>query len=294
MAANHHPEFPGDGESIGSLPDRVRLVTPVGVRIVLSGQPTEFRRGDLLFANRLSSVQALMNLSADPWTHCAVVGQVDGELRTVEVGPRGCFSRSIADFVKAYRYVGLGRLDMTERCIASVAAEAERSLADQDVLYSWPACFLTGIAGLTRRLSPTSASASIIRSALGLADRMSRQHDPRSLTCSGFVVRCIEAACGGCRPELQWPCRERIAPWRAAVTVTDLRGSSTSGSRCRAEAVRLLAMPSDLWVSVPFEFRSVTRPDMTTVLFDLTDSSTSWLERVSIERPLDHVKGGAP
>jgi hypothetical protein len=294
MAANLHPGFSGDN-SIGSMPDRVRLVTPVAVRIILSGQPTEFRRGDLLFANRFSWVQAVMNLSADPWTHCAVVGDVGGELRTIEVGPKGCFSRSIADFVNAYRYVGLGRLKMTETCIGEVAGEAERTLIEQDATYSWSACVLTASAGLTIRVAPKSSETTVVRFTLNLADRMCRRHDPRSLTCSGFVVRCIEAAgerC--CRPELRWPCRERIAPWRAAATVTDLRSSSKARVHSRADAIRVLTKPSDLWVLVPFEFRSVTRPDMTTILVDLTDSSTSWLERVAFERPLEQSKGGAP
>lgn len=266
----------GDVSELAPAADELgRLCTPIGVRILLSSTPTEFRRGDLLFGNRLSSLQAVMNVSADPWTHSAIVGRVGGALATIEVGPKGCFSRSIADFVAAYRYVGLGRLQMDPECVDAAACEAEERLKHLDLAYSWYACALVEAAALARRFGTRNHEGRLVEVARRLADRLDERQGPRLVTCSGFVAQCVDAACAGCWPAPNWPYRSRIVPWRAPTTVTDLRPGARIQGVCSRAASRLLTSPSDLWVSVPFEYRSVIRADLTTVLLDLSSVSAS-------------------
>lgn len=245
--------------------------TAVAVRIAISRDRIDLRRGDLLFGNRLSSMQAVMNVSADPWTHSAVVGQVGKDLATIEVGPRGCFSRSISDFIAAYRFVGVGRLAMAASCVDSVASKAEQELIDQRISYSWSACAVIEASALARRFLPAASSTWVDRHTLHVADLVGSRGRADALTCSGFVARCLGAACSQCRPVYRWPCRDRIAPWSRPKSVTDLRASSRLDSNRDAATIVRLASPSDLWVLAPFEFRCVVKHDLTTILVDLTN-----------------------
>ncbi len=88
----------------------------------------DWQRGDVAIVNRLSPVQALLNLSGDLMTHSAIVGEVDGELRMIEFGAHGCCSRSIADFTAAYRTVGQLRPAFSDTCRDRVAEPALQSI----------------------------------------------------------------------------------------------------------------------------------------------------------------------
>jgi hypothetical protein len=112
--------------------------------------------GDLLFGNRLSAVQMVLNLSADQWTHVALVvdpGRSRHQLRTAELGPRGCLSRTVDEFRLAYRSVGLARPAMGPACRHRVLDAARLHLDVGDVTYSWRYCMLVGGAGLARRFN---------------------------------------------------------------------------------------------------------------------------------------------
>lgn len=242
----------------------------MAARLLLDAHPFEVRRGDVLFGNRLSPLQRVMVLSGDPWTHSALVGRVDGDLRTIEMGAHGCFSRTVEEFSAAYRFVGHARLDMGPACVAAVAARAERELAAGRLRYSWPACALLESVALARRISPASWEERIVRWGVRAASAHTRRASPDAVTCSGFVARCLAAACEACRPTLAWPARDRVAPWRGGATATDVRPGSASTAASSPAVLELLSTPSDLWVAACLGVRSVVRPGLTTVLVDLT------------------------
>jgi hypothetical protein len=236
------------------------------------GRTVTVRRGDLLIANRLSSTQAVMNLSNDPWTHAALVGEVDGELVAIELGPRGCGARSITDFVAAYRFVGVAQPAMHDGCIDAVAATAELHLAMRDIAYSWDACRVLESVALLRSAAPARAEPLVVRFATGWARRLLRRMPPSAFTCSGFVDLCLSAACSGCRPAPMWPRRERIAIWRGLPSVVDLWRPRDLPGATDPLVVRAMSTPADLWLAECWHHRVVYRPDRTTLLFDMQTS----------------------
>lgn len=242
----------------------------MSVRLLLERLALVVRRGDLLFGNRLSPLQRVMVLSGDPWTHSAVVGSVGGELRTIEMGPHGCFSRSVEAFVSAYRFVGHARLDMGRPCVAAIAARAEQELELGRLRYSWQACALLELVALARRIAPAGWEEPIVRSGARVAAAYTGRATTDAVTCSGFVARCLSAACPACRPRLRWPARDRVPPWRGGATATDVRPGSAVAWPSREQAVlELFTAPSDLWVADGVGVRTVVHPGLTTVLVDL-------------------------
>ena len=180
------------------------------------------RQGDLLFGNRLSWIQMIFNVSADQWTHAAVVVEVGDEVRTIEIGESGCFSRPVAEFFDVYRQVGLARPAMEPACQERVATTAQLHLEVCDITYSWPYCTLVGVSAVLRRLLPERAATRLV----GLSERLAaflEARRPRSdATCSSFVAAVVDAACDDCRLRFHWPARSRTPPWRARPSVTDV------------------------------------------------------------------------
>lgn len=242
----------------------------VDVRLLTRRSTLRPEPGDVLFGNRLSPVQATMNVSKDPWTHCAVVGSGPDGLATRELGPRGCFSRSLPDFFAAYRHVGLARLAGSVACRRAIAIEADAALQAATTSYSWAACTLLESVALARCFAPGRFEPAILRVGVGSARRLAASLGSDRLTCSGFVDRCLSAACAECRPRTVWPRRGRVAPWRAVPSVTDVASARRVAVVTDPDVVRLLSNPTDLWVSDGWETRAVVRPDMTTVLIDLS------------------------
>ena len=162
---------------------------PVQIRVVLDDSPLLLARGDLLFGNRLSPMQRAMVVSGDPWTHSALVGAVDGELRTIEIGPAGCFSRSLEEFADAYRFVGHARLAMGEHCVDAVATVAETALQAGRLTYSYRTCAVIEAAALARRLLPGRLEARVVGRTIDSAASHARRLDPSAVTCSGLNRR---------------------------------------------------------------------------------------------------------
>ena len=228
------------------------------------------QRGDLLFGNRLSWMQRIMVLTGDPWTHAAIVGEVDGELTVIEMGAKkGIASRSIERFVSAYRYYGVARLAMSQDCIDLVATEAEQQLRSPQLRYLMSTCALLEGVSAGRRFIPAAFEGRIVNAAQHEAQRLLDKHGPNIANCAGFVSHCLGAACPGCRPDLAIPARPRLSLLRGATTVTDLCAAPAPTPLAVGGAIAaLLTAPADLWVAPLFDVREVVHGDVSTTIFD--------------------------
>lgn len=225
--------------------------------------------GDVVFGNRLSWTQVCKNVTADQWTHVAVVAPICGELRAVELGPKGCATRSLADFEAAYRYVGYARPPASPACTRHMVDWAVQRVG-VDFNYSWTHFAVAGCASVARRFGPSGVQEAVTRAsrrAAGFTDR----HLPGASVCSSFVWDYLGQGCEACRPVLRWPARDRVPPWRARPTVTDVsdRRDDEEPSVTDREA-RLLANPSDIWVAMGYAVRVVVDGDRATALYDHT------------------------
>jgi hypothetical protein len=246
------------------------------VRILTDPVEADFHPGDLIFGNRLSLVQRLNTLSGDSLTHGGVIADIEGAIRVIEFGARGCFSRSIDEFTSAYRFVAHGRLDISPVCRRAIADEARRLLSSKELRYSWLTVGMIGILSLARRTSPAAMERLVIQISTLVATRVLRHLGHDKVTCSGFVARCVDAACDSCQPELEWPARPRTAPWRGCVTATDaVAGTANSWATKNHKLASKMSTPSDLWVSFRYVFRAVVRRDGNTLLFDLSNGLNS-------------------
>ncbi|MCP3988457.1 MAG: hypothetical protein GY724_05270 [Actinomycetia bacterium] len=256
----------------------VPILPPSQLRLRSGRVTIDPRPGDLLFGNRLSSVQMVMNLSADQWTHVALVVDTDGSdsnrgsgdgLRTAELGPRGCLSRTVSDFRAAYRYVGLARPMMGPGCRHRVVSNARLQLEVGDVTYSWRYCMLVGGAALARRFAPAAAEPQVIEAGRRVALELEQRVALTDATCSSFIAALLNEACGTCRLGVQWPSRQRVPPWRPRPSVTDVAPASPLTSDATEPPTPHLIAPSDLWVADGYELRAVIESDSTTLLCEL-------------------------
>lgn len=227
--------------------------------------------GDLIFGNRLSWMQGVMNVSGDFLSHIGIVAVVDGELSVIELGPGGCFTRSYEVFTKAYRFHALARPQMHPQCLAEVVRVAKRHLQTRELTYSMNACSLLEVFMLARRYSPQRAEEGINRLGVRAASWLVKRSPATDVTCSGFVYECLSAACSQCRPMVTWPTRERVAPWCAAPSLTDVRASRSDRGTQQPEVVRTLITPYDLWAAVQYQFKLVVDDDLATLIQDDLD-----------------------
>ncbi|MEM8924207.1 MAG: hypothetical protein AAGD35_11965 [Actinomycetota bacterium] len=256
------------------------------------------RAGDLLFGNRACTVQTLMTLASDQWTHCAIVAGSDpdpngggGSLRTVELGPRGLLSRTVEEFLDRYRLVGIARPDLSDICRSAVVTAALARLHLDDVDYSWPHCFVIGSTGFLRRFAPGRTERGVVRAGLGAARRID---GPRTATCSSLIDDLLDHACDHCRPATTWPSRPRVPPWQARPSATDvvgLDGAPPASLSAAPGAARALIAPADLWVGAGYAMRAVMSAERTTVLRDLRSPHR---RRPCDRHVADEKEGGEP
>lgn len=268
-------------------------VVALDTRSVLRGRRPDaatfgLRAGDIIFGNRLSWMQRIMNVSGDYLGHCGIVAPADRDgdseerttardedLRVIELGPSGVFTRTIEQFVGAYRFFSVGRLRMHPRCIERVVTESERRLVADEMTYSMAACTLLEAFMLARRYAPERFEEHVNRFGVAAADRLVRQSPSTDITCSGFVYECVLEACELCRPQVTWPTRRRVPPWQAAPWLTDVVPVRAVRPRQNHDALRTLLMPYDLWAALPFDVKFVVRGDTATVIHDHFDDDPS-------------------
>ncbi len=230
--------------------------------------------GDVLFGNRPCSVQTLMTMAGEQWTHVALVINGDDGPRTVELGPQGMLTRSTAEFIETYRAVGLARPRGSDLCRQAMTTAAVLHL-ELDVLdYSWPHCVVIGSTAMLQRLAPKRGRHHIARTGLHAAQRLNGSQTGsgarRPATCSSLIVDLFDARCERCRPVLRWPSRSPQRPWEARPSPTDVVGLDGPPplSTGRAAAATKLATPADIWVADGFAFRAFTDHHRTVVLRD--------------------------
>ncbi|MEL7155688.1 MAG: hypothetical protein AAFN30_03710 [Actinomycetota bacterium] len=258
------------------------------VRVRHDGRAVTPRPGDLLFGNRRCSVQALMNLAGDQWTHMALVIGDDDDPRTVELGPNGVFSRPVEAFVERYRLIGLSRPNLSDPCRRAVLTTGAVHLDMRELDYSWPHCALIGSTAMLRRLAPGPSEERVVETGLRAAQRLRALrggNGHRRATCSSFMLDLFDAACDSCRPTVHWPARRRVLPWQPRPTVTDVVGLDgpppatgrppgarfAPAARTAGGAARTLVAPADVWVADGFALRAVIDDRRTTLLHDLTE-----------------------
>jgi hypothetical protein len=201
--------------------------------------------GDIIFGNRLSRMQRVMNVSGDYLSHCGIIARVDGRLAVIEVGPGGCFSRTLEDFVAADRFIAYLRPRMHPACLRQVVEAATSELDRREATYSNAACWLL--------------------------DRS----ESSDVTCSGFLFDCLSAACDRCRPQLSWPVRPRTSPWIMAPWLTDVGSNPPDpASKQHPQVTRALIMPYDLWAAIRFDHKVVVDNGQTTVIVDYVDTES--------------------
>jgi len=272
--SNPVAEPAGDTRVCATTIDRV--VTHLGdQRVSETGGSVAPEEGDIVFGNRLSWMQRIMNVSGDYLSHCGIVVRIDGRLAVIEVGPDGCFNRTLEDFVAAYRFTAYLRPRMHPACLDQVVAAACVELDRGDATYSMAACWLLEVFMLGRRYLPAQCEPLLNRLGSAAAGRLVDQSDPSDVTCSGFLYDCLQTACGRCRPELSWPARRRTPPWKMSPWLTDVRANPTdSAPPQRPEITRALIMPYDLWAAVPFERKVVVDQGHTTVIVDFVNTDS--------------------
>ncbi len=238
------------------------------IRIHLDADSLTPERGTILFGNRLSSVQKANNVAKLPWTHVAIVGDVAGSLATIELGPRGVFSRSIDEFRSAYRYTGEALLAGDERCRSQVATVAEGYLASGTIRYSWSSCALIGAASLLRCVMPSVLEPVTIAAVEFASRALSGILPANAMSCSAFVLQCIASACKTCTPKPVWPRCSAVRLWASMPTVTDLDSEAPRALIADPGLVQLLTNPSDLWVGCRWSAKAVHKPNKTTLIID--------------------------
>lgn len=250
-------------------------------RVTRRRRPTadtfELRPGDIIFGNRLSWMQRIMNVSGDYLGHCGIITErgAGDDLRVIELGPNGVFTRTIDQFVGAYRFFAVGRLRMHTECIRQVVAESERRLAADTMTYSMAACALLETFMLARRFAPARVEDCVNRFGVAAAGRLVERSPDTDITCSGFVYECVLDVCDRCRPRIAWPTRDRIPPWEAAPWLTDVVPTRGQRPTQDHDALRTLLMPFDLWSSLEFDVKWVVRGDTATVIHDHFDDDPS-------------------
>ena len=136
--------------------------------------------GDLLFGNRPCSVQTLMTMAGEQWTHVAVVIGGDDGPRTVELGPRGMLTRPAADFIDRYRLVGLARPRGSDHCRQAMTTAALLHLQLDVLAYSWPSVTIIGSTAMLQRLAPGGSRGRIAESGLRAIDRVANIYFTRN------------------------------------------------------------------------------------------------------------------
>jgi hypothetical protein len=231
--------------------------------------------GDIIFGNRLSWMQRVMNVSGDYLSHCGIIARVDGQLAVIEVGPGGCFSRTLEDFVAAYRFIAYLRPRMHPACLRQVVEAATSELDRREATYSNAACWLLEAFMLGRRYLPAACEPLLNRLGNAAASWLVDRSESSDVTCSGFLFDCLSAACDRCRPQLSWPVRPRTSPWIMAPWLTDVRSNPPDpASKQHPQVTRALIMPYDLWAAIRFDHKVVVDNGQTTVIVDYVDTES--------------------
>lgn len=235
-------------------------------------QHPELAEGDLIFGNRLSWMQRVMNISGDFLTHVGVVALVEDEIAVIELGPQGCFTRTVDEFTSRYRFYAFGRPSMHAACVRRVVASAQDDLRRADRTYSMAACCLLEAFMLARRLFPERFESRLNSLGRRMTRWFLRWVSSTDVTCSGFVYELLQSApCRHCRPDLSWPTRPRVSPLDQAPWLSDVRPHDCVQPEMRHDVVRTLVMPYDLWSALRYDFKVIVRDGVTTVVVDNFD-----------------------
>lgn len=160
------------------------------------------RPGDLAFFISKGRLQRLFWAVEDIWVHAALVVEVDGELRTAEVGTSPtAFSRPLASAVASYDLLTIGRPDLPPACLADATRWAIDQLGTAQE-YAWNDFLLTALVGFTRKSLPASAL-DRLGPAMQEVARNQDRIDVGSRTCSGFVHQAFRQAGGPCSIEVE-------------------------------------------------------------------------------------------
>lgn len=160
------------------------------------------RPGDLAFFISEGPLQRLFWAVEDIWVHTALVVEIDGELRTAEVGTSPeAFSRPLATAVASYDLLAIGRTDRAEACLANATRWAIDQLGTSQE-YAWNDFLLTALVGFTRKSLPGSALERL-GPAMQEVARNQNRIDVGSRTCSGFVHEAFRQAGALCAIEVE-------------------------------------------------------------------------------------------
>lgn len=157
------------------------------------------RVGDLLFCSDNGKMQQLFDLVGDRWVHVAIVVEIDGELRTAEVGsPDHVVSRPIGKILETYERVGVGRPGLSQLCVDKAVGEAGRAVDEKsDSVYAWDDFVIAGVSLVTRRLLPVDSLERLARSFADISSGC-EAYSPISRTCSSFIHSCFSSQGEGC------------------------------------------------------------------------------------------------
>lgn len=231
--------------------------------------------GDVLFGNRPCSVQTIMTIAGEQWTHVAVVIGGDDGPRTVELGPKGMLSRPVDEFIDRYRQVGLARPRGSDHCRQAMNTAALLHLQLDLLAYSWERVAIIGSTAIAQRLAPDASRRRIAHTGLRAADRFRRASSSsptagakRPATCSSLIVDLFEARCTLCRPRVEWPARSAVRLWDSRPSPADVVGLDGPPPLAATRSARpnKMATPADIWVAEGFAFRAVTDHNRTTIV----------------------------
>lgn len=255
------------GDSVVSLGHETRAV----MRLPFETFRPDLLDGDIVFVERRSWMQSIMNRTGDFWSHVAVVcSDSDGQF-VVEMGPGGVGRRSLEVFLAAYRRVGVGRLELCPLCRRRLPVEAVRRLNDSSYTYSMEACTLLQRFNLARRIARADRKTDLEDRAIRGAIRMLERNPPHTLTCSGLVVDLVDTCCDSCRPAIGWPMRAHVGRGTWIPGPIEVFARPDASRVSDPNIVGLLSTPFDLWVALPFELRFHQSDQGSVVMFEAHD-----------------------
>lgn len=177
--------------------------------------------GDILLFSKESPLQKVFWAVNDLWVHCALVVDVDGELRTAEVGTAPeVYSRSIPVAARRYDITGVARPDQGDRCVARAAAWAA-AMVGSSQQYAWCDFVLAALVALTRKGLPAAVLDDLGAAMQEVADS-SHAAVTQSRTCAGFVHEALGQGGDDCGLLIEMRDISRFGWLESTVSYSDL------------------------------------------------------------------------
>jgi hypothetical protein len=181
----------------------------------------DLQPGDILTFSKESPLQKVFWAVNDLWVHSALVVEVDGELRTAEVGTaKEVYSRPIAVAARRYDITGVARPDLAGRCVDHAVSWAAAMIGTAQE-YAWCDFTLAALVALTRKGLPAEVLDDLGAAMQEVASKSDAVMS-QSRTCAGFVHEALEQGGDGCGLSVAMRDTARLGWLESTVSYSDL------------------------------------------------------------------------